>query len=353
MSTLNDLIVNGKLKIKDVDTTSTSILSIGNTIATKIQLGSSSIDTDIKGNLISSGCVKIIGDLGNMIGSNGFTAEEMYGKKQLLLENSNIGGQAGWFIGNQADTNSYGDNNHLYFQTRYYGGDEKLCCYINDDAKVDKINGPSQIICSVADVNEFYNDVTGRIVESNGKYMNFIKYGEPYSQIDAINIDVSVPIVNICKTQNSKKILGVISNAEQTPRRLETGAFVSFYNTVTGDNRIIINTRGVGAIWVSNAGGNLEIGDYICASGTDGYGMKQSSTTLQNYTVAKITMDCDFNPTTEKQVFYDGYDDQTQEIIWSDLVDENNNVVYKSVYECQDLGNGVKIALVGCIFLCG
>jgi len=353
MSTLNDLIINGILKIQDMDTTTNSILSIGNILATKIQIGSSTIDTEIKGSLLSTGGIKLSGDFGSMMGSNGTTAEEMYGKKQLLLENSNLGGQAGWFIGNQSDTSSYGENNHLYFQTRYYNGDEKLSCYIQDNAKVNKINNPTQITCAVADITEFYNDVTGLIVEANGNYMNFIKSGEEYSQISSINIDGSVPIVNICKTQNSKKILGVISNPEQTPRRLEVGAFVSFYNAVTGDNRIIINNSGVGAMWVSNTGGNLETGDYICASGTDGYGMKQSSTTLQNYTVAKITMDCDFNPTTEKQVFYDGYDDQQQEIIWSDILDENNNPVYSPIYQCQDLGGGVKIALVGCVFLCG
>jgi hypothetical protein len=43
----------------------------------------------------------------------------------------------------------------------------------------------------------------------------------------------------------------------------------------------------------------LESGDYITTSNIAGYGQKQESDSLKNYTVAKITMDCDFNPATQ------------------------------------------------------
>ena len=39
-------------------------------------------------------------------------------------------------------------------------------------------------------------------------------------------------------------------------------------------------------------------GDYITTSNVAGYGKKQASDSLKNYTVAKITMDCDFVGTT-------------------------------------------------------
>ena len=48
-----------------------------------------------------------------------------------------------------------------------------------------------------------------------------------------------------------------------------------------------------GHVWIINTS-NLEAGDYITTSGVAGYGEKQDSEFLTNYTVAKITMDCDF-----------------------------------------------------------
>ena len=45
--------------------------------------------------------------------------------------------------------------------------------------------------------------------------------------------------------------------------------------------------------------GNLESGDYITSCTIPGYGMKQNDDILHNYTVAKITMDCNFNPVTQ------------------------------------------------------
>jgi len=65
------------------------------------------------------------------------------------------------------------------------------------------------------------------------------------------------------------------------------------------DTRVYINSVGEGAIWVTNINGSLESGDYITTSNVAGYGQKQDSEFLANYTVAKITMDCDFEPVTQ------------------------------------------------------
>jgi hypothetical protein len=63
-----------------------------------------------------------------------------------------------------------------------------------------------------------------------------------------------------------------------------------------GDTRVYINSVGEGAMWVVNTNGPLESGDYITTSNVAGYGQRQDDDVLHNYTVAKITMDCDFNP---------------------------------------------------------
>ena len=52
-------------------------------------------------------------------------------------------------------------------------------------------------------------------------------------------------------------------------------------------------------MWVTNINGPLESGDYITTSNVAGYGQRQESEFLANYTVAKITMDCDFAPATQ------------------------------------------------------
>jgi hypothetical protein len=55
-----------------------------------------------------------------------------------------------------------------------------------------------------------------------------------------------------------------------------------------------VNSLGEGALWVVNTGGPLESGDYVTTSNVAGYGQRQDDDVLHNYTVAKITMDCDF-----------------------------------------------------------
>jgi len=57
----------------------------------------------------------------------------------------------------------------------------------------------------------------------------------------------------------------------------------------------MVNSLGEGAMWVCNLNGNLENGDYITTSTAPGIGQKQDDDLLHNYTVAKITCDCDFD----------------------------------------------------------
>jgi len=96
---------------------------------------------------------------------------------------------------------------------------------------------------------------------------------------------------------NDKKCFGVISASEDPETRQEVhGNFVSDQKKELGDTRVYINSVGEGAMWVTDINGPLESGDYITTSNVAGYGQKQDSEFLANYTVAKITMDCDFNP---------------------------------------------------------
>jgi len=113
----------------------------------------------------------------------------------------------------------------------------------------------------------------------------------------AITIDESLPVVSLSNVAQDKACFGVVSRMEEanTRTRSETiGGLVSEDSKVLGDNRVIVNSVGEGAIWVCDTNGPLESGDYITTSNVAGYGQKQTGEFLANYTVAKITMDCDF-----------------------------------------------------------
>jgi hypothetical protein len=117
----------------------------------------------------------------------------------------------------------------------------------------------------------------------------------------AITINEAIPLVSLSNVAYDKTCFGVISGAEDPNgnREYQQGVLVSVYEKQVGDTRAHVNSLGEGSIWVCDINGNLESGDYITTSNVIGYGMKQDDDILHNYTVAKITMDCDFNPPTQ------------------------------------------------------
>ena len=111
-------------------------------------------------------------------------------------------------------------------------------------------------------------------------------YSSDYSNIgiDAIKINEALPSLKISNKAYDKSVFGVISKQEINS---------TLYN---------VNGVGEGAIWVSDMNGPIESGDYITSSDLCGYGMKQDEEQMMNYTVAKITMDCDFEAELEPKL---------------------------------------------------
>jgi len=203
----------------------------------------------------------------------------------------------------------------------------------------------------------------------------------------AITQNESLPLVSLSTKSNDKSCFGVISDSEDPEQRSDKfGNFVTPYEKEDGDTRIYINSVGEGAVWVSNKNGSLESGDYITTSNIPGYGEKQDSVFLANYTVAKITMDCDFNPQLQpseiilKQetldasgnTIYENVLDDNGMLQWTNELDGIGNIVYEYPYNLRYLdlsGNryskddyDTKIAnneevyiaaYVGCTYHCG
>jgi hypothetical protein len=132
----------------------------------------------------------------------------------------------------------------------------------------------------------------------SAKKNQFVKLNGLAIGKSAITIDESLPIVSLSNVAQDKACFGVVSSTEEanTTFRVETtnGGVISTIPKTLGDNRAIVNSVGEGAIWVVDTNGSLESGDYITTSNVVGYGQKQDDDVLHNYTVAKITMDCDF-----------------------------------------------------------
>jgi len=136
---------------------------------------------------------------------------------------------------------------------------------------------------------------TGLIVSA--KKNQFVKLNGLATGKSAITIDESLPIVSLSNVAQDKACFGVVSKMEESNEAYRTeitGGLVSESIKIAGDNRAVVNSVGEGAIWVVDTNGPLESGDYITTSNVAGYGQKQDDDVLHNFTVAKITMDCDF-----------------------------------------------------------
>lgn len=218
---------------------------------------------------------------------------------------TNSGGRRLWFT-------SYADNggtvNHGYLDR------------VNIN-QVHQIDFTGQHRCFVENIphNDINDSNIGLIVCSNkNQYINI--QSSPEKGNNAISISESLPFLSLSNKHKDKSCFGVISGSEDPETRIHSGgsSFTTIFDKEEGDTRVYINSVGEGAIWVVNASGNLEAGDYITSSNIPGYGELQEDDILHNYTVAKITMDCDFNPALQYK----------PEIKKKDATDASGNLLY-------------------------
>ena len=200
----------------------------------------------------------------------------------------------------------------------------------------------------------------GLIVSANkNKYVSL--NGSIETGLGAIKSDESLPVVSLSNVSNDRSVFGVIHKIEKegTKRITNFDGINTEVQKLPGDNRVIVNSIGEGAMWVTNTNGNLVSGDYITTSNVAGYGQRQDDDILHNYTVAKITMDCDFNPQeVPLQVIKEELDSYGR-IQWEDDPSGVTEKAYKIRYLDAngietDEANSVHIAaFVGCTYHCG
>jgi hypothetical protein len=200
-----------------------------------------------------------------------------------------------WAIGGNRQWNS-----NMYFLGNTYTWNAlEVCGYIEQDsAGTYRMNFTGQHRSAYDDT---INNTTceGLIVQSTGEYWSLLQDFDNTSMIDHITIDESLPMITLTNTIESPAVFGVISYTEdpEHTRQHSMGRFVSVYQNPDGErNRVFVNSLGEGAVWVCNYNGSFANGDYITTCSVPGYGMKQSTNHLMNYTLGKITTNCDFHP---------------------------------------------------------
>jgi hypothetical protein len=258
----------------------------------------------------------------------------------------------GWgILTDNTSAGANGWNQNLYFYGRTNATDhpfQELVLFENDtDNQTDTgvVSFTGQHRCFMENVtDETAITYEGLIVSANrDRYIN-LNGPALETGLNAIRVSESIPLVSISQIPKDKTCFGVISSVEDPETREErSGRVVSSFTKECGDTRIFVNSLGEGAIWVTNMNGNLESGDYITTSTLAGYGQKQDTEFLANYTVAKITMGCDFNPATQpvkrikkelgdvKYWVKTVYESVSKEE-YSNLIEENRTTTTETVY---------------------
>jgi hypothetical protein len=162
---------------------------------------------------------------------------------------------------------------------------------------------------------------TGMIVSSVGRYDN-VNYQNSDNENKILPIE-AIPVIKMTTKPKDKSIIGVIADKYVDDKNSK----IFSSDGLNGNKKIRyrVNSLGEGGIWVTNYNGNLENGDYITSSPIPGHGMKQDDDILRNYTVAKITCECDFDLESE-------------------------------IYDCEEFewnGQIYRKAFVGCTYHCG
>jgi hypothetical protein len=186
-----------------------------------------------------------------------------------------------------------GNNSALYFYSKIGNGGKFFYAIASSGAQF-----TGQHIAHYVDIEDV-KDKVGLIVVSTGEYKSFEK-----KWIEHYDINEAVPIVTLSSTSNDKRCFGVITNYDnvQYMKKEDGTPYLDYEDSGFGNQFgtndpmfVRINSVGEGSIWVCDKNGNLENGDYITTSSLPGYGMRQDDDILRNFTVAKITMDCDFS----------------------------------------------------------
>jgi hypothetical protein len=242
----------------------------------------------------------------NNVYFNGYTV--VYNTLQVRLTNISSTNTDYVCVAGNTGFNSVNDK-ALYIANGTFTGfhrnytDDELFDVENPD--IFKNNFVGCIVISTGKIKTDYSTITEDEGEDEVKKSSV----EWKSAIDkeGIFIEDALPIVKLSRVKKDKRVFGVVGDPTRSNNSKE---------------RLIINSVGEGAICVCNTNGNIENGDYIQSSDVLGHGEKQDDDILHNYTVAKATIDCNFE-------------------------------LNSPYYECIERPDGIRTAFIACTYHCG
>jgi hypothetical protein len=191
------------------------------------------------------------------------------------------------------------------------------------------------------------NQYVGQLVSiTTDGYTIYDTSGNQIKGKEAIQITCASPITSLTTKDADPAVFGVVANCFnnglQSDGTIDTYSDSEFVTDLFG--RIMVNCIGEGAIWVTNYGGNVSNGDYLCSCPIPGLSRVQDSGRLMNYTVAKATMSCDFNPPFISTLSTFSWEGSTLSTIVSCLA-----------YQCEPIefnGSSFMKAFIGCTYHC-
>jgi hypothetical protein len=198
------------------------------------------------------------------------------------------------------------------------------------------------------DINtETASNYIGQIVSIAGQgYTAYDLSGNQVTGKSAILITNATPITKLTTRDMDPTVFGVVTDRFNGSIDA-SGNFATYTNSGFETQlfgRIMVNSLGEGAIWVTNYNGNISNGDYICSSPIPGLSRKQDNNRLWNYTIAKATQSCDFNPQFISTMTLSTYGDMTISTFVSCMS-----------YKCEPIefnGSTFMKAFIGCTYHC-
>ena len=90
---------------------------------------------------------------------------------------------------------------------------------------------------------------------------------------------------------NDRAVFGVLVKESPLPAD-------HWYTAQTGERFVIVNALGEGRVWVCDANGPVQAGDYVTTSPVPGYGQKQDDDLQHSYTLGKAIETVDWDKVT-------------------------------------------------------
>jgi hypothetical protein len=114
-----------------------------------------------------------------------------------------------------------------------------------------------------------------------------------------ISLSSTLPTVTLSQKARDKAVFGVL--VSEGPLAED-----HWYEADEGERFGVVNALGEGRMWVTNAKGDIEAGDYITSSAIPGYGQRQEDDLVHSYTVGKAIETVDWDAIEEKIEYQGG-----------------------------------------------